>query len=130
ERWVDRHVKDARGQAQPRFLKAPEIAHTPAYPGVIAAFGRQSARKFTDHECGRQAPEHREEQQHENSMAITRTGYDRFRPISAPRHHKEGGGNKRPQSQLSDCFSRGGKRLGWKLCGERSAQFFSLVLLR
>src|SRR5208337_1406290 len=125
ERWVNRHVKDARGQAQPRFLEAPEIAQTPAHPGVITSFGRQRARKFTDHESGRQAPENREKQQHENSMAITRTGDDRLGPVGAPRHHEEGGGNKRPESQLSDCFSRRGKRLRRNMCGERySAQFF------
>ncbi len=130
QRRVNRHVKDARGQAQPGFLKTPEVAQTPAHPGVVTAFGRQSAREFTDHEGGRQAPENRKKQQDENAMAITRTGDDRFRPIRTPRHHEEGGGNKRPKSQLGDCFFRGGKRLGRNLCGERySAQFFSLFLL-
>src|SRR5208337_4465608 len=111
--------------------ESPRNCPDPGAPRRIAAFGRQSARKFTNHESGRQAPENREKEQHKNSMAITRTGDDRLCPVSAPRHHEEGGGNKRPEGQLGDGSFRVGKRLGRNMCGERySAQFFSLVLLK
>ncbi len=40
QRRVDRHVKDARGQREPRFLKSPEVPQTAAHPRVISAFLR------------------------------------------------------------------------------------------
>ncbi len=57
ERRVNRHVKDAGGKRQPRFLEAPEISQAAANPRVVAALLRQGTGKFADHESGRQAPE-------------------------------------------------------------------------
>src|ERR1051326_7087418 len=47
---IDRHVKNAGGEREPRFLEAPEISQAPSNPRVVAAFLRQSTGKFSDHE--------------------------------------------------------------------------------
>ena len=50
---------------------------------------------------------------------------DVLRAVSAARHHEERGGDKGPERQLDDTLCSLGKRLRWKLGGNRCrAQFF------
>ena len=86
-------------QRQPGLLKSPEVAHGAAYPGVIAAFEGQRARKLANHEGRGQAPENRSQQQDENGFAIAGAVHDVFRAIGAARHHKEGGGDQGPERE-------------------------------
>src|SRR5262245_54502496 len=70
KRRVDRHVENAGYQREPGFLKAPEISQTPPHPGVVPALLRQGARKFADHERGRQAPKQRKKEQNQDPAAV------------------------------------------------------------
>jgi len=70
QRRVNRHVKDARGQAQPGS-ENPRSCPNPAHPGVVNRFGRQSLESSPIMKAG-DGTENRKKQQDENAMAITR----------------------------------------------------------
>ena len=118
QRRINRHVENGRHQREPRFLKSPEISHRPPHPGVVAAFVGQGARKLADHERRGQAPEQRREQQNQNRASVAGAMHDVFRAIGSARHHKEGGGDQRPQREANEFFPVGsfirddGERLG------------------
>src|SRR5580704_10972701 len=113
ERGIDGHVEDRRHQRKPCFLESPEIAHGAPYPGVIAAFVGQRARKFADHESGGQAPENRSQQQNQDCFTVAAAMHNVFCAIGPARHHKEGGGDEWPEREADGLFPGGYD--GWRL---------------
>ncbi len=117
ERGINRHVKNAGDQRKPGFLKSPEISHRAADPRVVAAFGRQRAGKFADHERGRQAPQNRSEQQQQNAAPISRAMNNVFGAVGAAGHHEKCGSHQRPECEFRDSFwwkQLPGRKLGWQ----------------
>ena len=116
QRGINRHIENGRDQREPGFLKSPEISHRAAHPGVVAAFVGQRAREFADHEGRRQAPQQRGEQQNQNRASVTGAVHNVFRAIGSAGHHKEGGGDQRPQRETDEFFPVGSLI---RNCGER-----------
>src|SRR6185437_14807084 len=109
---INRHVEDRGGQREPRLLKSPEVAHGLSHPRVVAAFARKRSREFTDHECRGQTPEQRREQQDDDRPAVAGAVNDVFSAVGPARNHKEGGGNQRPERQVSGFLLRCGTAFG------------------
>jgi hypothetical protein len=110
ERGIDRHIENAGGEREPRFLKSPEISKAAADPRVVAAFAGQRAGQFADHEGGRQAPENREKKQNQDAMSVAGAGDDLLSAIGAARDHEKGRSYQRPERELGDIF------FGWRDC--------------
>src|SRR6185437_1244491 len=72
-----------------------------ADPGVVAAFARKRSREFADHDCCGQTPEQRREQQDDDRPSVAGAVDDVLGAVSPARDHKEGGGNQRPERQVS-----------------------------
>ena len=107
QRGIDGHVENAGHQRKPCLLKSPEISERAPNPRVVAAFMRERAGEFAHHERGGHAPENRREQKNQNAAAVARAMDDVFRAVRAPRNHKEGRRDKRPQAKIRNSFRRG-----------------------
>src|SRR5580704_6947923 len=86
---INRHIKDAGHERQPRFLKSPEIPKRTSHPRVITAFRWQRTRKLADHISGWKTPDQRRKQQEENAEAVARAMNNVFGAVSSARHHEE-----------------------------------------
>src|SRR5262249_53963694 len=112
-------------ERQPGLLETPEIAHTAPYPSIVTAFGGKGAGKLANHECCRQAPEKRRQEQDQDCAVVAGAMHDILGAVRFAGDHKKRGGHQRPERQLDDASFRYGESLRLELGRKRyCTQFF------
>ena len=96
--------------ARARLPEIPRNCRCRGGPTRSSRLHGQRARKFADHEGGRQAPENRERKQNQNAVSVAGAGDDLFGAVGAAGNHEEGSSHQRPERELGDIF------FGWRDC--------------